>query len=393
MASTRRLALSTRAALRAYYFAVFAALGVYVPFFPPWLEAHGFTGLRLSVIVALGPAMSIVAPPLVGFFADLFGLRGTLLRWASLGVWLAFIFLGFHSLETAEPEFAIVLGCMIVYAFCRAPMGMLADVIALEEGSTYGRLRLWGSLGFMITAAVSGYWITTHGSPSVPLSIAALLTLAAVASFVLPPRANLPPGPLVEEMKRLWDHHGFRWFLLASFFSTVSHAAYDVCSSLYFRDLGADSPFIGRAWATGTLAEIVMMAFGAGLFLRYSARRLRGIAFATTAVRWLLMASIHSLPILLMLQPLHAISFGLMWISSMALVRDFSTPGSMATAQGLFASASALGGVLGTLVWGTLYRWGGGSLVFGGAALAALCALGFNLLTFLPVPRPSDELV
>src|SRR6185437_13977973 len=71
--------------LRLYYFASFAALGAYVPFFPRWLEARGIVGLRMGLVAGLLPAMGILGPPAVGLLADALGLRGSLLRIACLG--------------------------------------------------------------------------------------------------------------------------------------------------------------------------------------------------------------------------------------------------------------------------------------------------------------------
>ena len=71
--------------LRLYYFASFAALGAYLPFFPRWLEARGIVGLSMGLVAGLAPAMGVLGPPAIGLFADALGLRGSLLRVACLG--------------------------------------------------------------------------------------------------------------------------------------------------------------------------------------------------------------------------------------------------------------------------------------------------------------------
>ena len=71
--------------LRLYYFAAFAAMGVFLPYLPAWLEARGITGLRMGLVVAVRPAAMILSPILFGLVADTLGARGTLLRWACLG--------------------------------------------------------------------------------------------------------------------------------------------------------------------------------------------------------------------------------------------------------------------------------------------------------------------
>ena len=124
-----------------------------------------------------------------------------------------------------------------------------------------------------------------------------------------------------------------------------------------------------------------MLAASPHLLAKTPALRLRSLAYAGTALRWLLMATVQSLPVLLALQLLHAVSFALMWLSSMELVKEFSTPRTLATAQGLFVAACASGSVAGMLVWGPLYRSSGGSWVFVCAAAASVISLIVNALT------------
>src|SRR5690606_23409214 len=132
-----------------YYVASFAAFGFYLPYMPAWLEARGFIGPRMSALAMLLPAMSIVMPPVFGMIADAFALRGGLLRLACGGAGLAFTLLALAA-GTFEPlPFGITFACFVVFAGFRAAMNGLADVLALEHATHYGRLRLWGSVGFL----------------------------------------------------------------------------------------------------------------------------------------------------------------------------------------------------------------------------------------------------
>jgi PPP family 3-phenylpropionic acid transporter len=324
--------------------------------------------------------MGVLAPPIIGYVADLFGLRGTLLRWLSLAGWLCFSALAAHSLSSEPAHFAVVFGCIALFALFRSPIGMLADVISIEEGSNYGRIRLWGSLGFMVSTVLAGLWLTAPGSPWVPVSTAMLLGAVVATSFVLPPHAHMPPGPIREEARRLIRQPSFQLFLASAFFGQASHSAYDLCSGLLFEDLGG-SALVGVAWGIGVAAEITMLAGSAHLLARYPALKLRSFALAVTVLRWLLMGRITSVPVLLTLQLLHAITFAMMWFSSIALVTQLSSPRTLGTAQGLFVAASAVGGVLGMLIWGPLYRASGAWPVFACAALAALVSCSINAFT------------
>ena len=109
------------------------------------------------------------------------------------------------------------------------------------------------------------------------------------------------------------------------------------------------------------------------------------LGVAVAALRWFLFGSITSVPWLLALQPLHALSFGVVWIAALAHLKQRSQ-GAVATAQGLFGSALSLGGVSGMLLWGPLYHRAGGAAVFRMCALVGCLAL-LTALFFVTASR------
>jgi PPP family 3-phenylpropionic acid transporter len=193
------------------------------------------------------------------------------------------------------------------------------------------------------------------------------------------------------DTKLLMSERRFRWFLLSAFFGMGAQTAYDLCSSLHFRDHGASSFGIGLAWASGAGSEVLMMVYSQHLLRRFSPAALRGFAFLIAALRWALMASFDSLPALLALQPLHAITFGLMWVSSIHIVKTTARPSNLASAQGLFVGTASLGGALALTAWGTVYSALGGSAVFYAASAVSLLALAANSC-FALCPEPTRTL-
>lgn len=364
--------------LRVYYFGSFAALGAYAPFFPTWLEARGVHGLSMGAVAALLPLLGILAPPLVGMIADAIGARGSLLRLASLGAALSLGALGALGAMGLPLSFGLIFALFFAFAAFRSPMVLLADVIAIERvaaaGTTYGKVRLWGSIGFLSAAFVTGRVIDPRAPAPLPLVIAGLLAIAFAASWTLPKSPAAPRLPVVVEARALASALDFRLFLIASLLAQIAHAAYDLCLSLHLRDRGASDAGGGAAWATGVLFEVALMAFADRLLTRFGAPRLLVIAIFGAAIRWAAIATVGSLPVLLALQPLHAISFALVWVSSLAIVRSRAPAHALATAQGMFSAASAIGSVVGMLTWGAMYRRAGGAFVFGVASLVALLA-------------------
>jgi MFS transporter, PPP family, 3-phenylpropionic acid transporter len=364
--------------LRLYYAAAFAALGVYIPYFPAWLALEGFVGLRMSAITALLPGMSIVAPPLFGLLADRFGLRTSLLRVASAGAFLAFAAIFVLAASGAKIGFLPLFLAVMAFALFRSPMILLADVVALEQTANYGRLRLWGSIGFLGMALIAGSWLDGPAALGIPGTIALSLLLAFVAATRLKADASAPARPAWQLAGSMLRSADFVWFLCAAFLWLGAHAGYDLCITLHLRELGASGTLIGFGWALATLVEVLWMALSARALRRWSPVRLFGVGVSAAAVRWLLLGSIESLPLLLALQPLHALSFGVVWIAALAHLKQRGRD-ALATAQGLFGAALACGGVIGMLAWGQLYERAGGAAVFRGCALVG----GLSILATL----------
>lgn len=379
--SEPRLALR----LGAFYFASFATLGLNSPYFPLWLEAHGFRGAPMGMIAALSPGMSFFGPPLVGLLSDARGARGSLLSAACALACSALIGLCLCELFGASRTFGVVFAAVFVYAACRSPMILLADRITIEHGGDYGRRRVWGSVGFMLAAVAFGRWCPPGATRWLPGAMACTLAVAFVISLSLP-RATLATRALgvsaFGSARGLLERRSFRAFLVGSALAAASHSSYDLCGALFFRDLGASDDTIGLLYGTAVLAEIALLAGSGPLWSRLRPELVLGAAYAGAALRWICLSLLASTSLAFMLQPLHAVSFGLMWMASLEYVRRVSAPAALGSAQGAFMAANAAGGVLGMLSWGTLYASRGGPFVFRLAALLSLAAAALMAIVF-----------
>lgn len=363
--------------LRIYYAACFLALGAYLPFFPRWLEARGVHGAAMGVVLASLPAMGLVGPPLFGVLSDRLGLRGALLRVACLGAFACMGALGVTFALGHPLGFAGIFAAVLAFSLFRSPMISLADVITMETtgaGAGYARTRLWGSLGFLVAAVAVGRYLDPTAPSALPLAIAAPLLAALLAAWTLPAKSAAPPLPALGVASSLLARVDLRLFFGASFLASIAHSSYDLCFSLHLRDLGASDRLVGVSWALGVTSEVALMAGSGWIFRRFTPPWLLVAAFLGAGLRWALIASVGSIPALLALQPLHSLSFALMWLASLAYVKESAPPAALATAQGLFSAAVAAGSVVGMPLWGALYRRSGGAVTFGIAAVVSIAA-------------------
>ncbi len=367
-----------------FYFVSFGALGLHAPYFPLWLEAHGFTGVAMGVIAALSPAMSFFGPPLVGVLSDARGARGNLLSAACALSCSAMAGLCVAELMGSSRAFGVVFAAMVVYGACRSPMILLVDRIALEHGGNYGQRRAWGSLGFLLAASAFGRWCPPESWRWLPGMVAVALAAAFAASLPLPRASSALPSRGLNEAKRALERPQFVVFLVCSAIFAASHSGYDLCGALFFRDLGASGKTIGLLYGTAVVAEIALLAAAGSALRNVRPELLLSLAYAGGGLRWLLMSGLSSTDLAFGLQPLHAVSFGLVWLSSLEYVRRSSDARTLGSAQGAFMAANAVGGVLGMITWGPLYASQGGASVF---MLAAGLSIGAAALAYAVLCR------
>ncbi|WP_437673445.1 MFS transporter [Sorangium sp. So ce131] len=391
---------SSPRAISLYYFGIFVVLGVYLPLFPSWLEAREVRGLAMGAIAATLPAMGLVAPPAFGLLADALGVRVWLIRAACAGAFLPFALLALSFALGLPLSFAGLFAAATAFAFFRAPMFMMADVVAMEaslrSGITYGRFRLWGSVSFAVVAVIAGAFVDPARPAVFPATVASALLVAFALSWALPahgeapfrrlgqaagahdaagaPRSEAAEGSVKQRALVLLQSRDFRLFLAASFLAQSANSSYDLCYTLHLRDVGFPESLVGVAWAVGVSGEIALMAFSGPLLKRFSPPTLLAFAFVGASLRWALLSTVRFWPALLAIQPLHAVSFAMMWVASLAYTKDRAPPQILATAQGLFSASAGAGSVIGMLTWGELYKRGGGALTFGIASITALLA-------------------
>ena len=366
------MALSKATVLRAYYFASFASIGVLLPFLSPWLQALGMRGMALGTIAATRPLAGIFAPVLFGWLADNLGLRGSILRFACLGALLPFAIVAAAAGLGHRFSWVELLLAVGISSFFRVPMMTIADVAALEQRKSYGALRLWGSLGFMAAALLAGRLIEPTNAFAFPAAVTVGFLFSLALSFRFPGKIAVPKKPERRDLSHLVRHPAFLQLLLATTIWSFSHVAYDLCVSLTLRDLGASAFVTSIAWNIGVVAEIFLMATFArfGKMLTFS-HWLR-LGLTATVLRFMGLAFATTLPQVLWLQPLHALSFALVWMAAMALVKERAPVGLLGTAQGLFSTACSIGATLGMLLFGSLFEHYNARVTFLAAALVAV---------------------
>ena len=363
-----------------FYFFYFGAVGILVPYLPPYLRSLGLSGAEIGALMSIAPLLMIVVPPIWGYLADRTQRITSMLKLAALGTALAFAPLVGISV------FWVLAAALVVHAVFFTPITALADTVAIAEarrlGTEYARLRLWGSVGFVVANFGFAMHLERGGAPGhAVLAVTGLFFAAATVALVLRPIPAARRAPSLREALRLAGDLRLLAFLFAGALHWASAAPYHILFAVHLDDLGVLPRFIGLGFALAVAAEVAMMWMFTRLRRFAELRWLLTIAFFATALRWLLTASASTGWVLASVQVLHGLTFGVFYVASIAYL-ERAVPGALlGTGRALFSAlAMGLGGAGGNALAGALYDVGGGSLAF--LAAAGLSLLAPVLLAF-----------
>uniref|UniRef100_UPI0025FE4160 MFS transporter n=1 Tax=Nitratifractor sp. TaxID=2268144 RepID=UPI0025FE4160 len=328
--------------LSLFYFAYFALVGVYVIFLPKMLTQSGYSATQVGVIFAAAPLMRFALP----FW---FQRLGSVHRRHYLGALIAAFGASLLFFATLE-SFTAFFAANLLYG---AAMGIIlpyVDTIALQVISRerYGRVRLWGSIGFMAIALWLGQVLQTPLQSLVYLAFLALLTLATGWTLTRYDRGETIPtaGEKIEEtfsLRRYWA------FWLSAFLLQVSFGGFYNFFTIYETAHGISLEMTSWLWSFAVLCEIAML-YWQGPLLKRDLLGIIELAVATAVIRWgILWLWPDSLPAAFAAQSLHAFNFALYYTAAIAYVYDLYTQKKLAQ-QFFLGITFGLGGSVGAVL-------------------------------------------
>jgi PPP family 3-phenylpropionic acid transporter len=361
--------------LSAFYFFYFAYLGAFAPFFALYLTSVGMNAVEIGVLMALPQLTRILAPHLWGWLADHTGRRIGVVRISGAAGMVAF--LGVF----AGDSFAWLFGVLFAMMFFWSAALPLVEATTLsklgDETARYGRIRVWGSVGFIAAVVAVGYLIDATGPRAVLWVVAGLMAGMLLLSFTL---SESRPEPHESDDLPVWQivrKPAVLAVIGASALMAAAHGPYYTFYTIHLVDHGYTKSAAGWLWALGVICEIGIFIWMSRL---YRAFTLRSILIASTllaALRFVVIGwGADSIVLLLAAQTLHAASFGSFHAAAIGVVHKLFRGRHQARGQAIYGSlAYGLGGTIGGLASG--YAWGGlgpaltFTLAAGGGLLAA----------------------
>ena len=362
--------------LSAFYFFFFAVLGVLAPYWGPYLAAQGYSAVQIGQLIAILHATKVIAPNVWGWIADYAGHRMAVVRLGALAALLSF-----SGVLVATGFWWLALVMALFSFFWNAALPQFEANTMNHLGASahrYSRVRLWGSVGFIIAVFAFGELIERFGMDLLPgalLFLFAGLWLSAQLAPQAPMRVSRDHG---EPILAVCLRPAVLGFFLACFLLQASHGPYFAFFSIHLGEHGYGGSAIGGLWALGVLAEIVLFLVMHRLLPVFGPRALMTVALLLSALRWVLIGALaDNLPVLLFAQVLHAASFGVYHAVGISMINHYFVGRNQGRGQALYSSITFGAGVAaGSLVAGLLWdSIGGAGTFYVAAASAALAAV------------------
>jgi PPP family 3-phenylpropionic acid transporter len=361
--------------LGALFGAYFGLAGLLAPYMPLYFQARGLSAFEIGMLVALGQVMRVIGPNLWGYLADHATRRTPILRMTTVALLLSFCLLFYPG------GFAFVFFAMLLLNLFQTAQMPIAEALASarlrpgdDAAKRYGRLRLWGSTGFVIVVISLGPVFDRFGiAMALPIGAALCTLLIAVAWQVNDQAAHEATHERVSVRGRLREAR-VRWFLLSAALMVFAHGALYTYLSIYLAQLGYSKSAIGIFWVLSVTLEIAFFFTQGRWFARFGVYPLLFTSFVVAAVRFLLTAELATVWwVLAFAQLLHAVTFAVHHSASVLTIQRWFPGRAAARGQAVYISAAyGVGGTAGSLCAAYLWTLAGPAWAFASGSLAAL---------------------
>ena len=358
-----------------FYFFYYAFVGMFAPYWSLYLQSIHFDAIEISILMSIQPVMRMIAPGIWGALADRVGNRLLVVQVAA--TLSALFYLGVFATTNFWGLF-VVLALMAFFWSASMPLVEATTLSYLGKNTAhYGRIRSWGSIGFIVAVVGLGYafdyiaiaWLLWAGLVS---EIGILIFSRQIPKTeVLGHHTDTQSVAQVVMQPRVLALFG------ACFLMSVAHGPYYTFFSIYLVEHGYAKSAVGGLWALGVICEIGVFFLMPMLMRRFSFTRILLVSFSAAVLRFMLIGwAVDWVVLLLFAQTLHALTFGAYHAASVGLVHEYFQGRHQSKGQAIFSSLSyGAGGVLGGLASGPIWQYLGAPALYSFSASMAFLAL------------------
>ena len=360
---------------RLQYFSYFGVMGMVLPYFNLYCYHLGFSGFQIGALSAIRSVAMVLFPLVWGAIADRFQIR------RPIYIACNFISTALWALYFLTTEFFPMLLITLVYTVFYAPIISFLEAFTMDvlgaRKTTYGHTRAWGSIGFIIIVVLMGRAIDAYSTGIILALVLFGSFVHAVVGIGMPRLKPAPAEPPAFRIRGLLNRRVLV-FLGCAFLMLVSHGAYYGFFSIHLENMGVDKTLIGIGWALASSAEIGVMIASRRIFNRFALESVLTFSFFIATLRWIILYASHSPAVILLSQPLHAVTYGAFHMASIITI-DHLMPHEIKTLGQAANNAVTygLGLMVGFIISGYFYEQTGSAVLF---LISAAISLAGGLL-------------
>lgn len=314
--------IAAKSWITSYFVCFFFIWGIFLPFWGTWLASKGVSPEQIGTLFSLGLVLRFVSN--IGLLPRLKSANAPLKMvcyltfFALICLLLLVFFQGWYALAAAT----------LFINFLMAPMVPLGDIIGTrlvkQIKINYGKVRLWGSVSFIVGSTVVGWSIETFNHES----ILWLMIFAVFCNYLLsliklsPQLQEQSPSPqhIDQNLFSLVKQPNVIYFILIMGLIQGSHAAYYSFSALYWDSMGISEFNVALLWGIAVAAEVLLMRFNDKLFGHWSVKKMCFLALLAGLIRWSVLSQTTNLALLMFVQTFHAFTFALAHLAAMRFI-------------------------------------------------------------------------
>lgn len=370
--------------LSGFYFWYYSIVGTFLPYWSLYLQDQGFNYKEIGLLSSIAILTRVVAPLVWGFISDKTGKRMLLVRiatWMEAMIWFL-IFIIPNNMQS------IALLMLIFSFFQNAILAQFEGVtlfwLGEQHTELYGKIRKWGSIGFIVGVFSIGALLEIVDIHYLPVMLLCIAFTAFIWSFTIKePTAAPSAQTILEPLLPILKKPVVAAFFSIEFIMLFAQAPFYSFYSNYLKLSGFSTTQIGLLWSVGVIAEIIMFNYANFFLSRFSWRNLVALCLIMTCVRFVLAGYFpESFWIQFFSQTLHAFSFGLFHIIAMRVILQNFSIKQQGRGQALYSTMWGLGIASGSILAGQYWEQLTGESIFMIAGLSAL--IGLLLIHFLP---------
>ncbi|RZG70680.1 MFS transporter [Acinetobacter wuhouensis] len=370
--------------LGGFYFWYYSIVGTFLPYWSLYLQDQGFNYKEIGLLSSIAILTRIFAPFIWGFIADKTGKRMLLVRiatWMEATIWFL-IFIIPNNMQS------IALLMLIFSFFQNAILAQFEGVTLFWLGNkhteSYGKIRKWGSIGFIVGVFSIGALLDVVDIHYLPIMLLCIAFTAFIWSFTIKEPSTAPSSQkILEPLLPILKKPVVAAFFAIEFIMLFAQAPFYSFYSNYLKLGSFSTTEIGFLWSVGVIAEIIMFNYANFFLSRFSWRNLVALCLVMTCIRFLLAGYFHEIFVIQFIsQTFHAFSFGLFHIIAMRIILQNFNAKQQGRGQALYSTMWGLGVASGSILAGQYWEQFSGESVFIIAGLSAL--IGLLLVNFLP---------